>query len=102
MIMDDLEELKEKMDKDIEDVLYDSGWKKLKMGGSNHYKSGTVEPIDLYKAGNMFHDFACASIMKYAFRSRKEMNLNKELFNKNMDKIIHYASLLKAMREEAK
>lgn len=70
-------------------------WNDLKSQGSEHYKTGGVEPIDLYSSGNMFHDFALSSIIKYAFRSRREMNLDKQLFNKNMDKIIDYAQKLK-------
>lgn len=82
---------------EIEDTF---GWAKLKQDGSEHYKSGGVEPIDLYKAGNMFHDFACASIIKYAFRSRKEIELGKEALLNNMNKIIHYAKLLMAYKKE--
>jgi predicted phage gp36 major capsid-like protein len=71
-------------------------WNELKQQGSAHYKTGDVEPIDLYKSGDMLHDFALASIIKYAFRSREEEQLDRATFLKNMDKIIHYASLLKA------
>jgi hypothetical protein len=42
--------------------------------GSDHYKTGSVEPIDLYKSGGMFQDYALTSIIKYAFRNRKELN----------------------------
>ncbi len=84
---------------DTIDTLYESrvnSWDSLKSGGSAHYKSrGSVEPIDLYKAGGMFRDFALCSIIKYAFRSRSTIT-EKEDFNKNMDKIIHYCKLLKA------
>ena len=73
-------------------------WDGLKKQGSDHYKTGSVEPIDLYVAGGMFLDFGLCSIMKYAFRSR-DVKYNKmgiELFHKNMDKIIDYAQKLKA------
>lgn len=69
-------------------------WDELKAGGSEHYKTGSVEPIDLYKAGGIFKDFAIGSIIKYAFRSRTEMNVDEVTFRKNMEKVIHYASLL--------
>jgi hypothetical protein len=42
--------------------------------GSKHYKTGSIEPIDLYKSGGMFQDYALTSIIKYAFRNRKELN----------------------------
>lgn len=57
--------------------------------GSDHYKTGGVEPIDLYKAGGMFRHFALCCIIKYAFRNRDKVN------ERDMDKIIHYAKMLK-------
>jgi len=42
--------------------------------GSDHYKTGSVEPIDLYKSGGMFQDYALTSIIKYAFRNRKDLH----------------------------
>ena len=69
-------------------------WNDLKKKGSEHYKTGGTEPVDLYVAGNMFHDFALCSIMKYAFRSRREMNLETDLLIKNLEKIIDYAQKL--------
>jgi hypothetical protein len=71
-------------------------WNELKQQGSAHYKTGDVEPIDLYKSGDMLHDFALASIIKYAFRSRRVEGIDRATLEKNMTKIIHYASLLKA------
>lgn len=69
-------------------------WDDLKSRGSEHYKTGGVEPVDLYRAGGMFRHFAICSIIKYAFRSRDLSDV--ELFNRNMDKIIDYAKKLKA------
>ena len=75
-------------------------WEELKQQGSNHYKTGGVEPVDLYKAGGMFPDFALCSIIKYAFRSRCQNwvdgNINMDTFHENMNKIIDYAQKLKA------
>ena len=65
-------------------------WKKK---GSQHYKCGKVEPIDLYKSGMMFQDFALCSIIKYAFRNRRASG--KLISSSDMDKIIHYAEILK-------
>ena len=71
-------------------------WEELKQQGSDHYKTGGVEPVDLYRAGGMFRDFALCSIIKYAFRSRLGAALTYEKFDANMDKIIDYAQKLKA------
>lgn len=71
-------------------------WKRLKQQGSEHYKTGDIEPIDLYVAGGMFHDWAIASIMKYAFRSRREEPLESHKFQQNMGKIIDIAQKLMA------
>ena len=76
-----------------------STWDALKDQGSQHYKTGGVEPVDLYRAGNMFHDFALCSIIKYAFRSRLCMDIDKATLDKNLDKIIDYAQKLKAANQ---
>jgi len=74
-------------------------WNELKSDGSEHYKTGGVEPVDLYRAGMMFTDFALCSIIKYAFRSRNTAGINKKVFLSNMDKIIDYANKLKAAED---
>lgn len=71
-------------------------WNILKQQGSDHYKTGDVEPIDLYVAGEMFHDWAIASIIKYAFRSRRSEPLETHKFQANMGKIIDIAQKLMA------
>jgi hypothetical protein len=71
-------------------------WEELKQHGSDHYKTEGTEPIDLYRAGGMFEQFALCSIIKYAFRSRPGRQLDDVAFNANMDKIIDYAEKLKA------
>jgi len=70
-------------------------WDETKKSGSQHYKTGGVEPIDLYRAGGMFRDFALCSIIKYAFRNR---NPEEPIFEKDMLKIIDYAQKLIASR----
>lgn len=70
-------------------------WNRLKQQGSEHYK-GEVEPIDLYVAGGIFHDGAIWHIIKYAYRSRREITLESHKFAQNMDKIIDLAQKLKA------
>ncbi len=62
----------------------------MKSQGSAHYKTGGVEPIDLYCAGGMFRHFAICSIIKYAFRLRLRAS------GSDCDKIIDYAEKLKA------
>ena len=66
-------------------------WDELKKKGNAHYKTGGLEPIDIYKATGMFNHFARCNIIKYAFRLKGKDDL---------DKIIHYAQLLKAELEE--
>ena len=73
-------------------------WEEVKNLGSAHYKSGLIEPIDLYKAGGMMQDFAIASIIKYAYRNR-EQNGNP-ISIKDMEKIKHYAEMLIALAQE--
>lgn len=74
-------------------------WDDLKNEGSAHYKTGQTEPIDLYRAGDLFHDFAVGNIIKYAYRSRKQEGIDRETLVKNMTKVIHYAELIIAEKE---
>jgi len=68
-------------------------WDRIKSEGSEHYKaSGGVEPIDLYKSGDILRDFAVACIIKYAYRNRREVG--KPVDQKDMKKIKHYADML--------
>lgn len=69
-------------------------WAAVKRRGTGHYKTGGVEPIDLYRAGGILAPFAIASIIKYAFRQRKAISIS------DCDKIIHYAEMLKALARE--
>lgn len=70
-------------------------WKELKKDGSDHYKTGGVEPIDLYKSAGILKHFAIGSIIKYAHR-----NANRPIVEKDIDKIIHYAKMLKVICHE--
>lgn len=69
-------------------------FKSLKQKGNSKYKTGSVEPVDLFISGKMFRDFALASIIKYAFRNRSEVS--SEINKSDLEKIIHYAELLLA------
>ena len=66
-------------------------WSDIKKIGSSHYKAGDVEPIDLYRSGGMLKDFALCSIIKYAYRQKDGLR------ESDLDKIIHYAEMLKAI-----
>ena len=63
----------------------------IKNHGSQHYKTGGIEPIDLYESAGMLKHFALGNIIKYAFRNREVV------CKKDMEKIIHYASMLYQM-----
>lgn len=74
--------------------------KELKEQGSAHYKTGQIEPIDLLRDGAMLWDFALGSIIKYAFRSRREVSLKDSPFViSDMKKIKHYADMVIEMCE---
>ena len=77
-----------------------SRWTELKKRGSEHYKKNpnVIEPIDLYRDGGILRDFAVGSIIKYAYRNRKE--IGQPINPKDMDKISHYAEMLLALQEE--
>jgi hypothetical protein len=74
-------------------------WEELKAKGSDHYKTGEVEPIDLYRAGDMLRDFALGNIIKYAYRNRSGMNFFVPVSINDMKKIMHYAEMLIADHE---
>jgi hypothetical protein len=72
-------------------------WDELKKRGSEHYKTGAIEPIDLYKSMGVIVPFALTSIIKYASRN---LAIGCMVNPKDMDKIIHYAELMKSLTEE--
>jgi hypothetical protein len=76
-----------------EEMLRNQEWARLKANGSDHYKTGGVEPIDLFRDGGLFRAFALASIIKYSFRNR---DAGKPIRSKDMCKIIDYAQKLDA------
>lgn len=73
-------------------------WILLKTKGNYRYKSGGVEPIDLFKNGDMLQDFALGCIIKYAYRNRSKVSELPSI--DDLDKIIHYAEMLKEMVNE--
>jgi hypothetical protein len=74
-------------------------WDRLKERGELHYRNGDgpIQPIDLMRSIGIFKNFALGSIIKYAVRSR---DIDGELFQRNMSKVIHYAQLLMAEKED--
>ncbi len=72
-------------------------WEDLKKRGSQHYKTGKVEPIDLYRSAGMLRHFALSNIIKYAYRNA---NPKKQLSLKDLEKIKHYADMLIVVSEE--
>jgi len=67
-------------------------WEEIKRGGSGHYKTGSVEPIDLYRSLGILREWAIGEICQHALRNIKQ----RDTFIKDMDKVIHYAEMLKA------
>jgi hypothetical protein len=90
-----------------------SEWDKLKQKGSLSYKTG-VEPIDLFKAGEMIWDWCLGEIIAKAYRSREDFSWSiDEIGNvykvsqpgevlKDLEEIIHHAEMLKAVINETR
>jgi hypothetical protein len=79
----------------------DDQWKNLKSSGASHYKTGSVEPIDLYRSAiphphyNAFDVKALTDIIKYAFRL-----LTRGYLHSDVEKIRHYLNLYEADRSQ--
>jgi len=69
-------------------------WSELKARGSIHYRTGGVQPIDLYRDLGIFRDFAIGSIIKYAARNIACGPDAPKVNASDMKKIIHYAQLI--------
>lgn len=82
------------------DSMYVDQWAEAKQRGSQHYKTGKVEPIDLYRSAkphesyNAFDIKALTDVIKYAFRL-----LTRGYMASDVDKIIHYMELYRADME---
>jgi len=72
-------------------------WEELKQKGNELYKTGKIEPIDLYRSSGMLRHFALSCIIKYSFRNAGN---DKPLSIKDMKKVIHYAEMLIVDEEE--
>lgn len=69
-------------------------WAEIKRRGSAHYKTGQVEPLDLYRAAGLLQAFAICNIIKYAYRQRGE------IIPTDTDKIQHYNDMLRFVAME--
>lgn len=83
-----------------EHPVYASRWEECKQKGSSHYKTGSCEPVDLYRSAtprpeyNAFDIKALTDVIKYAFRL-----LTRGYLAGDVDKIIHYMELYRADME---
>lgn len=59
-----------------------------KTEGSDHYKEGGIEPLDLMIAKGLVEDFCIGNMSKYAFRFKKTRNLE------DLKKVSDYAHIL--------
>ena len=72
-------------------------WLAAKQKGSTHYKTGTIEPVDLYAnirphvSLSGMEIFSLLCIIKYAFRQA-----TTGLTSKDLGKIAHYVDFLDA------
>ncbi len=69
-------------------------WNDIKHGGSKHYKTDSIEPIDLYLAQGTLKHYCITGIMKYAGRNTV---LGEPVNENDMNKILHLACILKTM-----
>lgn len=78
-------------------------WEELKKKGAEHYKLGGLEPIDLFRhmavdgSASVLWIFSICSIIKYAARNLYP----EEKCKSDLRKIIHYAEIALAIKEEA-
>lgn len=69
-------------------------WEEIKQQGSNHYKTESIEPIDLLRDVKPHHSLtaleikALADNIKYSFRM-----LQKGLNELDLDKVQHYTAM---------
>ena len=61
--------------------------------GSEHYREGGLEPMDLIIAKGLAEDFCISNIVKYAIRFKKTQNL------KDLAKVSDYAHILCGVKD---
>ena len=78
-----------------------TSWQELKQSGSEHYKAGEVEPIDLIKNVKPHESLTALQVkaltdnIKYSYRM-----LRKGANHSDCDKIIHYTKMVKVILDE--
>ncbi len=86
-------------------------WKDLKKKGNPSYKGKLVEPIDLFKEGEILWDWCIGEIIAKAYRNREIQTwdmtgdgiyivTDPTQVKKDLDEIIHHAEMIKALVEE--
>lgn len=65
-------------------------WEEIKQGGSVHYKNNEAQMIDIYKSRGTLRPWVVNEICQHAIRNDGAKNIS----NKDMRKIIHYAMML--------
>jgi len=79
-----------------EDALKNAEWKAIKMSGSDHYRAGDVQLIDLIRDIRPHPDltvldvFSLVCVMKYGFRQ-----ITRGKSASDTGKISHYAEMIK-------
>jgi len=84
-------------------------WDDLKKKGNPIYKTGGIEPIDLYKEGGILWNWCIGEIIAKAYRNRVLLSDVTAPFTRpssakileDLDEIIHHAEMLKVVVEEA-
>jgi hypothetical protein len=77
-------------------------WVEIKKSGSNHYKTGELEMIDLYKSEGTLQDWAINEARHHMARNLSKLNtLGTHKCVNDMEKVIHYAEIIICLSEEA-
>jgi hypothetical protein len=82
-------------------------WDEIKEKGNPAYKA-EIEPIDLFKEGEILWNWCIGEIIAKAYRSRLNQFTNATpvetciRINRDMNEIIHHAEMIKAIVDEAK
>jgi hypothetical protein len=75
-------------------------WEDIKKRGSQHYKTGDVEPIDLYCSLGVLEIFSLCNVIKYAFRNVQADFNGQDISRNDLKKMHHYLDMIEANQEE--
>lgn len=73
-----------------------NNWERIKFSGSDHYKSGDVQPIDIFRSGDILLEWVIGEIIQHAFRNRYQATGEKGINSKDFIKIKHYCDIILA------